>query len=517
MRFKPTRVEEEMLKTKKHETSKASPLSRFFDILDFAKLEYASWILVCLVTIYVKWATSIWGFSGEGVEPMHGDYEAQRHWMEITLHKPISEWYRYDLQYWGLDYPPLTAYVSWLCGVVANSINPEWVALDVSRGYESKDSRVFMRATVLISDLLIYTPAVFYFAKATNHGWKTRDALAMLILLQPALILIDHGHFQYNSIMLGLALWAVNSFVKDADILGSVLFCLSLGFKQMALYYAPAIFAYLLGKSYAKGPRDGIIHVVKLGIAVIVTFGVLFAPFLTNLDDITQVIIRLFPFARGLFEDKVANFWCALNVIYKLKRYSIATLGRISLLTTLVALLPSSIMVFMKPTPRQLILAMTSSSLAFFLFSFQVHEKSILLPLLPITLLISEHGEWAVFVNNIACFSMYRLLLKDGQAGPYLTLTAFWIYLNGSRAVPKSTPLKFIAPIFYTGAIIAHLAEFVYEPPSRYPDLYAVINVLISAPAFGISALYYLYQQAVEADLLGVKVTANQDKDKKTR
>lgn len=38
-----------------------------------------------------------------------GDYEAQRHWMEITLHLPLKEWYYHDLEYWGLDYPPLTA------------------------------------------------------------------------------------------------------------------------------------------------------------------------------------------------------------------------------------------------------------------------------------------------------------------------------------------------------------------------------------------------------------------------
>lgn len=49
---------------------------------------------------------------------MHGDYEAQRHWMEITLHLPMREWYSHDLPYWGLDYPPLTAYVSYICGLV---------------------------------------------------------------------------------------------------------------------------------------------------------------------------------------------------------------------------------------------------------------------------------------------------------------------------------------------------------------------------------------------------------------
>ena len=47
---------------------------------------------------------------------MHGDFEAQRHWMEITTHLPVIQWYFHDLEWWGLDYPPLTAYHSWLFG-----------------------------------------------------------------------------------------------------------------------------------------------------------------------------------------------------------------------------------------------------------------------------------------------------------------------------------------------------------------------------------------------------------------
>lgn len=41
--------------------------------------------------------------------------------------------------------------------------------------------------------------------------------------------------------MLGLTLWAVNAFQAGHDVLGSVAFVLSLGFKQMSLYYAPAV------------------------------------------------------------------------------------------------------------------------------------------------------------------------------------------------------------------------------------------------------------------------------------
>ena len=33
------------------------------------------------------------------------------------------------------------------------------------------------------------------------------------------------------------------------------------------------------------------------------------------LATITAPITRIFPFGRGLFEDKVANFWCFTNVL----------------------------------------------------------------------------------------------------------------------------------------------------------------------------------------------------------
>lgn len=56
--------------------------------------------------------------------------------------------------------------------------------------------------------------------------------------------------------------------------------------------------------------------------------------------------------------------------------------------------------------------ALFQSAMAFFLFSFQVHEKSILLPLMPLALLLvdrdSSRGaidwEWAAFLNNVATF-----------------------------------------------------------------------------------------------------------------
>jgi alpha-1,3-glucosyltransferase len=49
----------------------------------------------------------------------------------------------------------------------------------------------------------------------------------------------------------------------------------------------------------------------------------------------------------------------------------------------------------------------------------QVHEKSILLPLLPVTLLAAADPDSALWVPVIAAFQMYPLLERDGAAGVY--------------------------------------------------------------------------------------------------
>lgn len=61
--------------------------------------------------------------------------------MEITIHTPVKEWYMNtttnDLRYWGLDYPPLSAYQSWVHGHFLHAFEPAAVALNSSRGYEN--------------------------------------------------------------------------------------------------------------------------------------------------------------------------------------------------------------------------------------------------------------------------------------------------------------------------------------------------------------------------------------------
>lgn len=144
---------------------------------------------------------------------------------------------------------------------------------------------------------------------------------------------------------------------------------------------------------------------IKLGSTVMITFGMLLSPFLTSVEDIQQVFHRVFPLARGLYEDKVANVWCAVNVVIKLRQLlDLQTTVRLSLAATLLAMLPSVVHLGLNPTRKRLMYGLICCSLAFFLFSFQVHEKTILLPALPITLLILEEP-WAVqLFINVAMF-----------------------------------------------------------------------------------------------------------------
>lgn len=135
-------------------------------------------------------------------------------------------------------------------------INPQWMALTSSRGFESPGLKAFMRASVLVSDLCVFFPAVLAFFLTLKNRSPTLSPLsaAFLVLVSPSLLLIDYGHFQYNGVMLGLAIWAVVFIARDRIYLGAFFFCLSIFFKQMALYYALPFFFYLLGHAFRSQP-----------------------------------------------------------------------------------------------------------------------------------------------------------------------------------------------------------------------------------------------------------------------
>jgi alpha-1,3-glucosyltransferase len=116
--------------------------------------------------------------------------------------------------------------------------------------------------------------------------------------------------------------------------------------------------------------------------------------------------------------------------------FSLQQLIRISVVATLLAVLPACILVFRNPTGVSFVRVLAISSLGFFLFSFQVHEKSILLPLLPISMLYPFEESFVVWFHNVALFSLWPLLKKDGLLMPYISSILLW---NSVFPFPSST------------------------------------------------------------------------------
>lgn len=116
---------------------------------------------------------------GKGHPPLYGDMEAQRHWLSLTNHLPLKRWYYHDLSYWGLDYPPLTAYHSYLLGRIAIIFgDPRWVELKGRLGgneevFREEKAVLFMRSTVILGDLLLWAlPVALWCLVATGRLTK---------------------------------------------------------------------------------------------------------------------------------------------------------------------------------------------------------------------------------------------------------------------------------------------------------------------------------------------------------
>lgn len=291
--------------------------------------------MIAVIGLTLRSTLSLHSYSGENRPPMYGDFEAQRHWQEITVHLPTRQWYTQtkdnDLQYWGLDYPPLTAYHSLLNGVIAGHLNTSYVELHSSRGISTDDHKYFMRLTVLAMEALVYLPCLYFAIREIQKRFLIKSDQNLIAyfaaVIYPGQILIDNGHFQYNNVSLGLAMLSVALMVRSRYCWGALAFTLALNYKQMELYHSLPIFFYLLAQCL---PRlsvqsnlkwsQGILRLIKIGATVVITMILLYLPWLQNgPEDIKQVLFRLFPIARGVFEDKVANFWCIVNVFHKIK------------------------------------------------------------------------------------------------------------------------------------------------------------------------------------------------------
>ncbi|KAH7722777.1 ALG6alpha-1,3-glucosyltransferase precursor [Aphelenchoides avenae] len=429
--------------------------------------------------------------SGYRKPPMHGDFEAQRHWMEITLHVPVSQWYfnttDNDLDYWGLDYPPLTAYHSWLLGKVSHWLNPTWVQLHASRGIETPQHKLFMRASVFVTMTLLYAPVLLALMRAYSHRQDVPTLVPLLATLcYPGLLFVDDGHFQYNHIALGLFLAAVLCFRHSRTLLGSACFVLALNFKQMELYHSLPVFIFLLARSI---PRKGGVcrnlgtaftNVSKIGVVVVATFALLWLPFLFDVEQVKQVLHRLFPLARGVFE-------CPTRALLDAPFAGGAV--------------PSELGSQLPRVPRHLqpLLLHVLLPGAREVDSFRGNTRSAPNrrdadgnPVVSLDISLQVGDSLKVYVKEQFKFSLYPLCVKDGtpEILPLFLFYAFFVEtLSGCSR--KLTAAKWLSYLVIIGICVA---QVVVPPPARYPHLFELLNAVFSFAQFGLFWLYANYR-----------------------
>ncbi|CAI5758546.1 unnamed protein product [Candida verbasci] len=430
------------------------------------------------------------------------DFDVHRNWLAITNKLPISKWYIENTSQWTLDYPPFFAYFEYILSLFVPSFVANDGCLDIVEvGNYGLPTIYFQRFTVILSEMILFIALQWIIDTSKTHELRRRMYVATASLaLSPGLLIIDHVHFQYNGMMYGILLFCINSARLKRYLLCGFWFAVLLCFKHIYLYLAPAVFVFLLRgyclKFHWNKKKSFIVNVfnyvqwmnlIKLGSIVLLVFTIAFAPFYNVLPELFG---RLFPFSRGLTHAYWApNMWAiysftdrVLIQIYKripITRFPLQKLfkfnalllsdskllqtstrgivgdieffilpnitPKLTFLLTLFYQIMALIPLFIQPTFRRFLGAMTLCGYASFLFGWHVHEKAILLVIFPMTLLVTRDRKLLSPYNLLVCCgygSLFPLIFTSNEWLLKKVYTLLWyiiFYFNFKKVarLPK--------------------------------------------------------------------------------
>lgn len=357
------------------------------------------------------------------------DFDVHRNWLAITKNLPLSQWYFDNVNgttVHTLDYPPAFAFFEWIL-----SNNPITVAvlqndrcLDLLPDYDNTPSInciVFQRTTVILSDVILWLGA-WMSCQALHRGRSIHHSTLcfLLIVLNPGLLWLDHIHFQYNGMLLGILLASLGCLMDGIHLppdcwafdlyhlAGAALYALLLNMKHLYLPLAPVYFCYLLGKYCWVESKFAPKKFMALAVVTTTTLVLPWVPFLLQenpKDQILQILSRLFPFGRGLVHDYwAANVWAFYAFANKVVRF-LATriplpIQRLPEPTPLVcaiclflSILPGLVVISRRRTKVKLLQTIVYTSMCSFMLAYHVHEKAILTALIPLTVLVEHSGD----------------------------------------------------------------------------------------------------------------------------
>uniref|UniRef100_A0A9J7XAE4 Alpha-1,3-glucosyltransferase n=1 Tax=Cyprinus carpio carpio TaxID=630221 RepID=A0A9J7XAE4_CYPCA len=221
------------------------------------------------------------------------DFEVHRNWLALTHSLPVSQWYYEATSEWTLDYPPLFAWFEYGLSHIACFFDKEMLVVP-NLNYASPATVLFQRLSVIVADV------VFFYAvkecckclredKGKDLLGKPSFILTVLLLWNFGLLIVDHIHFQYNGFLFGVLLLSIARHCQNRHFEGAFLFSVLLNLKHIYLYIAPAYGIYLLRCfCFTQSNADGslqwrsfsVVRLVILGTIVLSTFAVSFGPFI---------------------------------------------------------------------------------------------------------------------------------------------------------------------------------------------------------------------------------------------
>lgn len=392
------------------------------------------------------------------------DFEVHRNWLAITHSLPVKEWYYEKTSEWTLDYPPFFAAFEWLLSQAARYVDPAMLVVENLK-YDSWRTIYFQRATVIFSELILLYALNRFIKSAPQANKHLAHITSLSIFFSPGLLIIDHIHFQYNGFLYGILVLSIVLARKQSTLLYSgILFAVLLCFKHIYLYLSLAYFVYLL-RAYCLDPRSVFRprfgNTLKLGLSVIGVFGIAFGPF-AHWNQLLQLKDRLFPFSRGLCHAYWApNIWAmysfadrvlillaprlglpinhdALTSVTRglVGDTSFAVLPEITkeqtfALTFLFQLLPL-IKLWLHPDWNTFVGAITLCGYASFLFGWHVHEKAVLLIIVPFSLIALKDRRYFSAFRPLAVaghVSLFPLLFTAAEFPLKTVYTVWWLVL----------------------------------------------------------------------------------------
>lgn len=410
------------------------------------------------------------------------DFEVHRNWLAITHSLPISEWYYEATSEWTLDYPPFFAYFEKVLSIPAYFIDPRIVDLK-NLNYDAWSVVAYQRTTVIITELVLGAVLVRFIRNSVDT--PSQRIISASLFLHPGFLIVDHIHFQYNGFMFGILLWSILMAREGRKLASGIIFAVLLNFKHIYMYLAPAYFVFLL-RSFCISPSGQvqIKNFLSLANAVIAVFLLSLGPFVL-LGQVPQLLSRLFPFTRGLNHAYWApNFWAlvtaadrvllryvtrtGVNVAVNVAGVSSTSRGLVG--DTIFAVVPTVLPIhtfaitigfqtiilvklWMNPTYKSFLTALTLCGYASFLFGWHVHEKAVLLVLVPLSLLAAERQAYFrtyILASVAGIFSLFPLIFTPAESVVKVIYSAIWlafVYKSLSHQVyefPKSLSYVFI-------------------------------------------------------------------------